>query len=846
MALVDVKYNPFTVETIIAVDGDTISEGSPLYELTVGKRLQEWIDKFSRKLVEVYGSKKFSFTYCGFKVDYNDFEQILEQDEKNGILSVSSIRFNESAKGDEAIDAIHNKVSSIFRSLQDGPYDVAEKCNSLLSGAFSSFNEGNFEAAVVATMSSGKSTVLNSLLGKELLPSSNTACTATMTEIIDRKNCSSFHVECFDKNKKLIEKHDNLTYSLMDGLNKNTSIDTIRITGNINFLSSDSVAVKIIDTPGPNSANNPDHRATTFKIINESSKLGVIIYVLNAEQFAINDDKALLESISDVVNKSAGSNKGKLLRDKFMFVVNKMDSFDPQKQNIQKELDKVKEYLEGFGIDEPRIFPCSSLLAMCLRDEFSQKIDINRIFDLKRSEECILSKDGQVALTAACLLARNEQMHLERYAPLPVEAREKIEKRLRKAIDEGDIKEQLLIHSGIPSLEAAIGNFINKYAKTCNISRFVNSLKDVLVGEELLSRFKALVSSDSKESEVLKQKLRKARAKLASGGNAKKIKCEIDMLDPMPEIEALMDECAASTNIRLSKEIRTLTVGECIEVNEAKRFVSSFLNYADDSMISLLAKFDDIINDKIFKVYRKLIIKYKNELDVLDKEIGDSVGRIASSVIDSRFAEVINKDARTFAFAMNATELDEAIKGVTEEKVVGYETKLELAGKREETITTSEKEKVYVGQEENPWYCGGWNPFSTKKYRPKYEMRNKTYSIWVDNVVERQVAIKRELVDTEKLVNRLINECQADIDDCSDKVKDGVKTYIDNLKESELKPTVDKVEKAIKDQYEELENYAIGVEDKESEIAKNRQSVSWIENKIAEIDSTLDIYLPFS
>lgn len=35
-----------------------------------------------------------------------------------------------------------------------------------------------FPMVVVATMSSGKSTLINALLGKEILPSSNRACTA--------------------------------------------------------------------------------------------------------------------------------------------------------------------------------------------------------------------------------------------------------------------------------------------------------------------------------------------------------------------------------------------------------------------------------------------------------------------------------------------------------------------------------------------------------------------------------------------------------------------------------------------------------------------------------------------
>ena len=42
-----------------------------------------------------------------------------------------------------------------------------------------------FEVVVVATMSAGKSTVINALIGKELLHSANEATTATITRIHD-------------------------------------------------------------------------------------------------------------------------------------------------------------------------------------------------------------------------------------------------------------------------------------------------------------------------------------------------------------------------------------------------------------------------------------------------------------------------------------------------------------------------------------------------------------------------------------------------------------------------------------------------------------------------------------
>lgn len=382
------------------------------------------------------------------------------------------------------------RLNTIFRSLldfadslQNGPIESLK--NEIKRIACYYRESAIFRIVAVSTISAGRSMLLNSLIGKQLLPSART----TITEIVDNKNYSSFFAKCFDKSGSLVKEYSNLTYDLMEKLNSDKSIDSIRIAGNVNSLDSDCVTLKIVDIPpATNIVDIPEHRDMIYQILNDSTRLGVILYVLDIDHLGITDDKALLENISKIMSESASK---KSLRDKFLFVVNKMDKFDPEKQNIQEELGKVRNYLNRFGIDDPQIFPCSSLLAMCLRDEYSQKIDINRIFDLNRNEKSVLSKDGKNALTIVDLLYDCEQMHLERYASLPLGLKKKIEERLHKAIDDGNIKEQLLIHSGIPSLEEYISVYISKYAVSKNIDDFSGALSVIIKSEydKILEQF---------------------------------------------------------------------------------------------------------------------------------------------------------------------------------------------------------------------------------------------------------------------------------------------------------------------------------------------------------------------
>ena len=56
-----------------------------------------------------------------------------------------------------------------------------------------------YPTLVVSTMSSGKSTLINSLVGAELLPSSNRACTAKSIAILDNDQKTRFGIHSIDK-----------------------------------------------------------------------------------------------------------------------------------------------------------------------------------------------------------------------------------------------------------------------------------------------------------------------------------------------------------------------------------------------------------------------------------------------------------------------------------------------------------------------------------------------------------------------------------------------------------------------------------------------------------------------
>ena len=229
MTQVYVKYNPYKLETTLKVNGRDVSTDSLLYKVTKGKRLQEWVGKFPKMLREEMNTMSFSLEYCGMALDWDDFEEAFNQAQKEGIVKVTAMRYT-ACRSDEDIT---EKIVSVFHDLQEGPIDDFRDAR--LTKAFANANNTIFPVNVIATMSSGKSTLINALLGKKLMPSKNEACTATITEILDADN-ADFAAVVYDQDDVVLQEIPHLTYDIMNELNDNKDVCRIATEGEIPFL----------------------------------------------------------------------------------------------------------------------------------------------------------------------------------------------------------------------------------------------------------------------------------------------------------------------------------------------------------------------------------------------------------------------------------------------------------------------------------------------------------------------------------------------------------------------------------------------------------------------------------
>lgn len=847
MAQVYVKYNPYRLETTVKVNGRDVSTDSILYKVTKGKRLQEWIGKFPKMLREELNTLDFSLEYCGMALDWDDFEDAFEQAQKEGIIKVSNMKYI-AGKSDEDIN---EKIVKVFQDLQEGPLDDFRDAK--LTKAFENTNNAIFPVNVIATMSSGKSTLINALLGKKLMPSKNEACTATITEILDADD-PTFAAVVYDEDDVVLQEVPHLTYEIMNELNDNPNVHRISTEGDIPFLDSKSTALMLVDTPGPNNSQNQAHKNTTYRAINNDSN-NLILYVLNGTQLSTNDDAALLHYVADQIKKG-----GKQVRDRFLFVINKMDQFNPQEESIEKAILSAKRYLASYGIDDPQLFPCSAFTALNIKTDLAG-IDID---NLTRAQERQLPISARDTLLMIDKFLEFESMHLEKYSTLSPSAQQELNFRLSRAIESGDTKEQALIHSGIYSIEAAITAYVKKYAKTKKIKDLVESFQEVLESSEVLVKAKTRVATDEKAAKACAERAAAVRQKIADGEEAEVFKQKIADLDPMPIITEKAEQLKQNATTKSNKIFRPY--GETLTSrDEAKRLVNQFSTFSSDAMAELTSELESVINREIVSTGERLLMEYQEKVSKFDESSNDEQLDFQTLDLIKGALNTMRETAESWTTDDFASETVEDIGETTYEErtyyeKVGQEEEEIVVGSHEEKVGTrkvkvgSHRENVGTRRVKKSGFFakiarifgGGYEEEDVYETVDDYKDEDvyKTVleykTIMRDVFEEKTEHIEKFSVSTALIQQALIAKMRRNLDEGTESALGFAEEQVEAMK-AQFSRIFTELDEIIASKYAELEKCATDESEKRETLQKNKDILEWIETNMNEINSILDM-----
>lgn len=202
---------------------------------------------------------------------------------------------------------------------------------------------------VIGTMSSGKSTFLNSLIGLDLFPSKNEACTAKTIVYYANPEREEFLYKHNYSKKPTLRK--SLDSKQLEKWNENPKMKEIIIEGPLR--TGNQKCFGVIDTPGPNNSMDKSHREV-MQMSLKKYEYEKIFYILNATQLGTEDDHNLLDFIKNQYDHS-----------KIVFVVNKSDEIDDtETENLESISENVKIYLETNDFKNPVIYFISALGAL--------------------------------------------------------------------------------------------------------------------------------------------------------------------------------------------------------------------------------------------------------------------------------------------------------------------------------------------------------------------------------------------------------------------------------------------------------------------------------------------------
>lgn len=217
--------------------------------------------------------------------------------------------------------------------------------------------------AICATVSSGKSTFLNTILGKNLMPNRMTACTARMSVIRVNEHLSKPISVIESKNREYQYDYD-ISSEKMDEINGNDQIERVLTEISLPLFAKANKILYFHDSPGVNNSMNEAHHEVTLNFL-KTEKPEWILFLIDAQQDTVNDNINLLKEVGEHIEKKAN----------VIFIYNKVDCLKEEDgDDLDENLSEVKKMIQEQGFYHPRIFPISAkaaqLFAEVLQDHY--------------------------------------------------------------------------------------------------------------------------------------------------------------------------------------------------------------------------------------------------------------------------------------------------------------------------------------------------------------------------------------------------------------------------------------------------------------------------------------------
>lgn len=600
MTKVYLKHNPYS--------GKTICKGNDNKDIVLEKCwespesvscFQDWVFNFFTELDLHENDDEYDIKFVGTPLDCKDIEDSANRFNQDNPKKKIILNCEKKKSSEDRIQ----KLRALFSEMQkDSPYDELKTLT--VKNNFERALNAEEEIVVVAPISSGKSTLINAILGRELMPARHEATTAKIIKICNEKENKDIFAEVMNSEGEIIENFDKVSLEVLDKINKDDAAHTVKLNCNIPNINNYTLKLILTDTPGPNNGVVEDHRKYTESLI-EAEHKPIILYVLDAGHQKETSDSELLNKIISFIKNREGKLQS---RDRFLFVMNKADELDPQSEkDARSAVESLTEYLHDKGIKNAKIYPVSSKLSKCIRKK-------NNGYNLTDDETDFVEQRVK-------RIINDEKRQFSSLAPLSPAGKAEQDKKIQAAKDSGNKELLADIYSGIPAIEIAIGEYIEKYAINSKMRKAIDSFNDIVKNKNLKDEtWKKIYESEDKLKQI-KIELKKIQERLKKGEEKEKYENKINNLsilsnleDLFTEIQRKLMECigeAVDEFKRTTDEIGKIT--NYVDRDEAEKFLQDIETELKNLHPQYLADIEKALKTTIIKNCITLVDDYKNK-----------------------------------------------------------------------------------------------------------------------------------------------------------------------------------------------------------------------------------------
>lgn len=356
---ISIGFDPYHMKTTLSINGQNINKDGTGYEkiqkyLDKDIPLQSWIDPISFQdwkglLIEVIGNTNEAVVECHFRgreLDFLDLKESFDRQSKKQINEKYNVSvtypnpefvYTDDKILERAEKAYKLICSKEFKQILDDKIFSLEDSQLLkeynaLEKTYQDAFDDEFRIAFAGMYTCGKSTLINAILGKDILPTSDGTCTSKVFKISHDPNVKYAKMSCIDVNGKVVveeqeysaeqlqKKFDEIFPCSIDGKlcpSVPETIETVLVSTDMSSLypkdasyNTSNMKLVIIDTPGTSSGegNRVESGKAHYEITKEliqSSKKEVVVFCTNASEDKQESIQTFLDMVDDTDSNGA-------------------------------------------------------------------------------------------------------------------------------------------------------------------------------------------------------------------------------------------------------------------------------------------------------------------------------------------------------------------------------------------------------------------------------------------------------------------------------------------------------------------------------------------------------------